>query len=71
MADPTTHKWYSAYQAAVFSTSPGTLRDRIAEALSVIKARLDSPPPIDDTEHNEIQDAMLVLKALSDEYSSE
>ena len=69
MADPTTYKWSAAYQAAVLATGPGLLGSRINQALRVIQARLDSPPPVDDAEHQEIQDAVLVLRALKDELS--
>ena len=63
------YKWSAAYQSAVSATGPGLLGSRIADALSAIEARLDSPPPVDDAEHNEIQDALLVLQALKAELS--
>ena len=71
MADPATYKWHAAYQAAVLATGPGLLGSRINEALRLIQVRLDSPPPVDDAEHNEIQDAVLVLNALKVECSPE
>jgi hypothetical protein len=69
MTDPMTYKWYAAYQGAVLGTGPGVLGSRINEALSAIKARLDSGPPLDDAEYHEIQDALLVLNALKAEVS--
>jgi hypothetical protein len=70
LADPTVYQWYAAYQAAVLATGPGLLVSRINEALRQIQARLDSPPPVDDAEQHEIQDAVLVLQALKDEFHS-
>jgi hypothetical protein len=69
MTDRRTYTWSAAYQAAVLATGPGLLGSRINEALKQIQARLDSPPPVDDIERNEIQDAVLVLQALKDELS--
>jgi hypothetical protein len=69
MGDPRTYTWSAAYQDAVLATDPGPVGSRIAEALSVIKARLESDMPIDDTEYHEIQDAVLVLQALQSEIS--
>jgi hypothetical protein len=69
MADPATYKWSAAYQAAVLGTGPGQPGSRIAEALSAIKARLESGSPLDDVEYHEIQDAVLVLQALEKEIS--
>jgi hypothetical protein len=69
MADPAANRWYAAYQAAVLGTGPGPPGSRIAEALSAIRARLDSPPTVDDAEYNEIQDAVLVVQALKAEIS--
>ena len=69
MADPRTYTWSAAYHAAVLATGPGLLGSRINEALRLIQARLDSPPPVDDAEHDEIEDAVLVLRALKDEFS--
>jgi hypothetical protein len=70
LADPRNYSWAAAYQAAVLATGPGLLGSRINEALRLIQARLDSPPPVDDAERDEIQDAVLVLQALKDEFSS-
>jgi len=67
LADRAAYKWYAAYQSAVSATGPGTLGSRIADAMRAIEARLDSPPPVDDAEHSEIQDAVLVLQALKAE----
>jgi hypothetical protein len=64
MADPAAYKWHAAYQSAVLATGPGTLQVRIAQALKAIDAWRASPPTIDDAEHDEIQDALLVLHAL-------
>lgn len=69
MADPATYKWSAAYQDAVLANGPGSVGSRIAEALSAIKARLESGPPVDDAEYHEIQDAVLVLQALKAEIS--
>jgi hypothetical protein len=69
MADPAAYKWSEACQAAVLGTGPGHPESRIAGALRAIEARLDSPSTVDDTEHNEIQDAVLVLQALKVEIS--
>ena len=71
MTDPRTYKWSAAYQAAVLADGPGLLGSRINEALKKIQARLDSPPPVDDAEHSEIQNAVLVLQALKNEFRSE
>lgn len=69
MADPRTYKWSAAYQAAVLATGPDPVGSRIAEALRVIKARIESGTPVDDAEYHEIQDAVLVLQALQTEIS--
>jgi hypothetical protein len=69
MADPWTYEWSAAYQAAVLGTGPVPPGSRIAEALGTIKARVESGPPIDDSEYHEIQDAVLVLQALMAEIS--
>jgi hypothetical protein len=71
MADPRTYKWSAAYQDAVLANGPGLVGSRINETLGLIQARLDSQPPVDDAERNEIQDAVLVLHALKAEISRE
>ncbi len=70
MADPVAYKWYAAYEAAVLGAGPGSPGSRIAGALRMIEVRLDSSSTVDDTEHNEIQDAVLVLQALKAEFSA-
>ncbi len=69
VADPRTYKWSTAYQDAVLANGPDPAGSRIAEALSAIKARLESGLPVDDAEYHEIQDAILVLQALQAEIS--
>lgn len=64
MTEPAAYKWHTAYQSAVLGTGPGTPAGRITTALQAIDQRLASPPAINDAEHNEIQDALLVLHAL-------
>jgi hypothetical protein len=64
MADPAAYTWYAAYQTAVLGTGPGSLGSRIAEAFTLIQQRLNSSPVVDDPEHYEIEDALLVLHAL-------
>jgi hypothetical protein len=64
MADPAAYTWYAAYQRAVLGTGPGSLGSRIAEAFTSIQERLNSSAPVDDAEHDEIEDALLVLHAL-------
>jgi len=64
MADPAAYTWHAAYQTAVLGTGPGSLGSRISAAFTSIQERLNSPPAVDDAEHREIEDALLVLHAL-------
>jgi hypothetical protein len=69
MADARTYKWSAVYQDAVLANGTGPAGSLIAEALSAIRARLESGTPIDDAEYGDIRDAVLVLQALQAELS--
>ena len=64
MADPAAYTWHAAYQTAVLGTGAGSLGSRIAAAFTSIQERLNSSLAVDDAEHREIEEALLVLHAL-------
>jgi len=64
MADPAAYTWHADYQTAVLGTGPGSLGSRIEAAFTSIQKRLNSSLPVDDAEHHEIEEALLVLHAL-------